>query len=776
MSWRPLVLFYMLLCSTWSVAQITSSLSGSTSDASTGTSLPGATVQVFVGDTSYSTVSDATGTFRLSHLPTGIHRVRASFIGYGPVENAEVWVRPGKEERVDMQLHRAVNELAEVVVRATAPQRMDAISAHTLTVEQSLRFPATFFDPARLAMSYSGVASTNDEGNHFSVRGNSPASNAWLLEGAEIVTPNHLTNAGTQSDLPTLTGGGTTILSAQMLGTSRLLMGGLAAPYGNALGGIMDLRLRSGTNERHAFTGQAGLIGIDLSAEGPLRNGGKASYLVNYRYSTLGLLSAMDVALGDEAITFQDLSFNVTMPIKDRSVLTLFGMGGNSSNRFDAKDSTEWEFDKDSQNIGYTAKVGVAGMTFKQRIGGRTAWHTAAVVSMNDQQRTLEQGLYVLDQFVSTTRDTATLREEKISIVSQMRTELSARATLQIGASGMQRTVVKQLTLLDEASTGWLLRPFARLEYDITERLHVDLGVAYAHWTANGSGVVEPRVALRMDLGDRDRLSLAVGQRSQLPAVQNYAGHVRWQAQDPFAPTDNSRIGLLRSKDVELTYDHAFRPHLRLSASAFFQYVDRVPVGVQVEQFTDGREFSLTNEWDAVYYLQLVAQGDALNAGGQIALTHTFHKGFFYQVNATAFDATYADRAVRVYDSRWNTGVIANAVVGKEFMKLKEDRKRTWGVNGRVNTTGGQRYTPMATPTAPEPVAYSAQYPSTYRVDIRIYLKREHKRRTGMWSVDLLNATNAKNVAYRYFDHRKGEEVAKYQLGLIPNLSYRIEF
>ncbi|MBK7113822.1 MAG: carboxypeptidase regulatory-like domain-containing protein [Flavobacteriales bacterium] len=81
MSWRPLVLFYMLLCSTWSVAQITSSLSGSTSDASTGTSLPGATVQVFVGDTSYSTVSDATGTFRLSHLPTGsIAFARASSV------------------------------------------------------------------------------------------------------------------------------------------------------------------------------------------------------------------------------------------------------------------------------------------------------------------------------------------------------------------------------------------------------------------------------------------------------------------------------------------------------------------------------------------------------------------------------------------------------------------------------------------------------------------------------------------------------------------------
>ncbi|MBK9764122.1 MAG: hypothetical protein IPO87_12400 [Flavobacteriales bacterium] len=71
---------------------------------------------------------------------------------------------------------------------------------------------------------------------------------------------------------------------------------------------------------------------------------------------------------------------------------------------------------------------------------------------------------------------------------------------------------------------------------------------------------------------------------------------------------------------------------------------------------------------------------------------------------------------------------------------------------------------------------FAAQYPTTYRIDLRIYLKRERKAHTGMWSLDLLNATNAQNVSYRYFDNRKQEFVTKYQLGLIPNLSYRIEF
>lgn len=759
-------------------AQTTSSLSGTVTDATTAAPLSGATVQVFVSDTSYGTSCDAQGRFRFAALPTGIHRVRARYVGYRPVELAEVWVRSGKEERVELALASGAEELGEVLIRVAVPQRMDAIGTQLLTQEQTLRYPATFFDPARLAMSYAGVASTNDQANHFSVRGNGPASNAWLLEGAEIVNPNHLANAGTQSDLPTLTGGGTTILSAQMLGTSRLLMGSMAAPYGNALGGIMDLQLRPGSTARRGFTVQAGLIGMDLSAEGPFKKEGRGSYLVNYRYSTLGLLSAAGVDLGDEAITFQDLSFNVSLPIKERSVLTIFGMGGTSSNRFDAKDSTEWEYEKDSQDIDYTAKVGAAGLTFKHRIGERTTWNTTAVISENDQERTLQEDVRINNSFLFTLRDTAALRERKLSVVTHLRTALGARSALHAGISGMERTVQKQFLFLEETTTGWLLRPFARLEHSLAEHLHMDISVAYAHWTGNGSGCVEPRFALRMELGDRDQLALAAGQRSQLPAVQNYAQFVPWTWVDPvhrFQNMNNTQLDLVRSQDVELAYEHAFRPYTRLRGSAFVQQTSNVPVGTPY-QGANSSGYSLANEWDKVYYFPLASKGQALNVGGQVALERTVYRNIFYQVNATVFNATYTDHSGKTYDSRWNTGMIGNAVLGKEFVKQKEGRKRTWGVNGRVNATGGQRYTPPAINSGEVVRPYSAQYNTFYRVDLRIYLKRERAGHTGMWSLDLLNLTNAKNEAYRYFDDRKGEMVTKYQLGLIPNLSYRIEF
>ena len=90
------------------------------------------------------------------------------------------------------------------------------------------------------------------------------------------------------------------MFSAQLLDNSSLLTGSFPAGYGNALGGIMDMNLRNGNRHRHEFTAQAGLLGLDLAAEGPLFQEGKNSYLVNYRYSTVGLLGQMGISFGDE--------------------------------------------------------------------------------------------------------------------------------------------------------------------------------------------------------------------------------------------------------------------------------------------------------------------------------------------------------------------------------------------------------------------------------------------------------------------------------------------
>ncbi len=743
--------------------QITGALSG-TVRATDGAPLSSAAVTATSADSTYSTTSDESGAFRFRPLPTDIYSIGASHVGYRPIAVSEAWVRAGKEEVIDLRMESTVTELVPMEVRAFAPSRLDAIGTDRLTVERSLRYPATFFDPARVAMSYAGVASVNDQANHMSVRGNDPGSNAWLLEGAEIVTPNHLTNAGTASDLPTLTGGGTTILSAQMLAPSRLVTGSMAASYGNALGGIMDLRLRRGSHEGQAYTAQAGLLGIDLSTEGPFTSGGKASYLVNYRYSTLGLLSAMGVELGEEAITFQDLAFTVSLPAGARTDVLLFGMGGMSANLFTAKDSAEWEFDKDSQDIEYRARMGAAGVLIERRFGAQAVWSTTVALSSNDQQRTEVYALST-DRDASIARDA--LRESKASVNSSLRLTLTARTTVQLGAQAMDRLVRKEISWLSESTDGWLVRPFARMEHRFSERVRMDLGMAYAHWTAGASGVPEPRISLQVATGAHGRIILATGQRSQLPRIQNYAVQRLWPGGGEPVTIDNTGIGLTRSVDLDARYEHSFGPKLRGTAALFRQHLIGVPAQAG---------YSLLNEWDGVYPLTLLELGEALNQGGSLSLERDMVNGLYFLANATLFRSSYWFDDEEDHDSRWDTRHIVNATIGKEYARQKEPVKRVWGLNLRASGMGGQRFTPVPTAAEPNPAEYSARYSGVFRLDVRVYLKRERTGRTGMWALDLLNATDARNEAFQYFDTRKGELVTRYQLGLIPNLSYRIEF
>jgi hypothetical protein len=177
-----------------------------------------------------------------------------------------------------------------------------------------LRYPNTYFDPGRLATAYGGVAQVDDGTNQISVRGVSPAMVRWRLEGLDIINPNHLPNAGTFNDAPAAASGGVLMFSAQLL--DQLLPADLVhiLPVTAMLPAeSMDMNLRAGNKYDREYTIQAGLIGLDVAAEGPLGKHNRTSYLVNYRYSTVGLLGAMGVSFGGEKNHISGYIFSCTL-------------------------------------------------------------------------------------------------------------------------------------------------------------------------------------------------------------------------------------------------------------------------------------------------------------------------------------------------------------------------------------------------------------------------------------------------------------------------------
>jgi hypothetical protein len=91
------------------------------------------------------------------------------------------------------------------------------------------------------------------------------------------------------------------------LATSDFHAGAFSAEFGDVLSGVYDVKLRAGNNEKFESVFGVGLLGTDLTLEGPFKKGYGGSYLVNYRYSTVSLIQdiglvdnkAYDRSLGD---------------------------------------------------------------------------------------------------------------------------------------------------------------------------------------------------------------------------------------------------------------------------------------------------------------------------------------------------------------------------------------------------------------------------------------------------------------------------------------------
>ncbi|MBK8704155.1 MAG: TonB-dependent receptor [Saprospiraceae bacterium] len=753
---------------------LTQTLRGRITDADTRQPLAGATVAL--PGTEWGSAADSAGYYRIERVPVGRYRVQVAHVGYQSLLVAEVVVVSGKELVLDFALQEAPADLSEIVVRAPrSDARSYSPTVRTLTVEETLRFPATFFDPARLAMAFAGVASDNDQANGIAIRGNSPNGLLWRLEDVDIVNPNHTPNAGTFSDRVTANGGGVMMLSAQLLAASDFYTGAFPTGYGNALSGVMDMRLRRGNDQRHEFTAQAGLIGLDLAAEGPLARRSGASYLVNYRYSTLGLLSAMGLELGDEAISFQDFSFNLVFPSQKGGQWTLFGVGGLSENLFEAqRDSTLWEFQKDRYDITFRSRMGTLGASYTAPVGAQGVWRTVVAISALDSDRLGDR----LDDSLNPQRlESDEYGQSKVSLHSYYTRKLGAGSRLRVGMmAGRQHyeifSVVQPDTLAEGSGGGLLLQPYAHWQTQLGSRLRLNAGLHGLYFDFNGTGAVEPRLSAEWTPAPRQTLALSYGLHSQLQQPQLYFS--------ANAAEQNAELTPSRAHHVVLSYEYQLPNQGALRAEAFFQHLFNVPISTSA-----GNTFSALNLVETAIDIPLVNEGLGRNYGLELNWQQLFTGSWYYLLNATFYDSKYRAADGLWRNTRYNGNYLFNATAGREWKKQREGRgERTLGANARLACAGGFRDTPIdaeASAAAGVTVyrdaeAFSLKQTDYYRLDLRIYLQWQKKKANSTLSLDIQNATNAKNTAFSYYDTQQKAIVIKRQLGIIPILSWRVEF
>ena len=180
----------------------------------------------------------------------------------------------------------------------------------------------------------------------------------------------------------------------------------------------------------------------------------------------------------------------------------------------------------------------------------------------------------------------------------------------------------------------------------------------------------------------------------------------------------------------------------------------------------------------------LINAGTGLNQGIELGFQKYFSRDFYTLANVTFYDAKYTAADGIERNARYNGSYIFNLTGGKEFTKNKAQKQRTWGLNLRIAGNGGFRYTPIDVAASQaagrtifvEEEAFSEQYADFFRVDLRVYLRRNKAKFSSLLALDIQNLTNQKNVAFQYYDVLQQAVLTKNQLGLIPILSYRVEF
>ena len=744
-----------------SMAQQFGKVRGVVRDIVTEASIENATVNI-VG-TTLNAQTNASGEFSFESVPVGRLELSVSSVGFTNKVIKELLLATNKELIVNVGMEVAENSLKEVTVTAASPNLSGAkTSIQAITVEQVLRFPATFFDPARLAFSFPGVANTNDQGNGMSIRGNNPRGLQWRLEGMEIVNPNHTANAGTFSDQATSNAGGVIMVSAQMMGDMNFLTGAFPAEYGNALSGVMDMRLRKGNNKEFEHTAQVGLLGIDLASEGPLNREKGSSYLLNYRYSFTGLLALGGITFGGEDIRFQDLAVNLSFPSEKIGDITLFGMGGLNSNEFAFDDEAGLgpEFEKDKYIINYYGKMVATGITHSKKINPNLLWKNALVFSGTRTSR--DQTVDPLSSFYLPSQHDIS-KTSKLSYSSIFTRKLSAKAGLKTGfyVTRAADSLSSIQNNLQGDFSSWIIQPFAQYNTTLGARASFTFGLHHLRYSLNNTATLEPRANLGFILSPKSQVNLAYGRHSQLFSSWLYAG--------------NENLKPTMSDHYVLNFEHKLKESSSITAEVYYQSIFS-----DLSSATQGH-LSGVNLTEFVNPRNFINNGKGRNYGLELNFNKYLDNGFFALINATLYKSEYLALDGEYYESRYSGNHIMNITLGKEWSVSKY---RVLGVNTRIVWMGGFRNYQIDLIASQEALKTVFDYNSGltektadyFRPDIRIYLKRSKAKLNRMWSIDIQNVANYQNVAFDYYDAFQNKIITKYQLGMIPMLNYRWEF
>lgn len=773
--------------------------------------LIGATIAIYKDSSLISgSAADVNGVYRIEDVPIGRYTVVASFLGYTEIVRPGIIVNTGKEVIIPLEMEESAVKMKEVQITASrnkgeAMNEMATVSARTFSVEETDRYAGSRGDPARMASNFAGVQGADDSRNDIVVRGNSPLGILYRVEGIDIPNPNHFAVSGSS-------GGPISILNNKVLANSDFFTGAFPAEFGNSIAGVFDIKMRNGNNEQFEFTGQLGLFGTELTAEGPISKEKRSSFLINYRYSTLVLFSSLGINLGTTATPFyQDAAFKLNFPQKKGGNLSFFGLGGAS--RIDIliseQDTGSVEIYGDNDRDQYfRTRMGVIGMNFTKSLDENTYARVTLATSIEEQDSHHEivyrrvdttgyfiinsDGTYAVDSLVD--KLNYTFRTQKTSAAFYLNRKFGSRNVVKIGFNAhnfgfkMIDSVYNHGTTYnwdvrwDHVGDAILFQPYIQWKYKISSKLVLNTGLHSQYFTLNRSlSPIEPRAGLRWSLSNRQNINLGVGLHSQLQPMYTYFYHISNGGNG--YTQHNKGMDFTKSIHYVAGYDHRLGSNLRIKFETYYQQLYNIPVTVEPSSF------SLVNQgsgFSRFFPDSLENTGTGENYGVELTVEKFFSKKFFFMSTLSLYESFYTGSDGIKRDTDFNGNYTWNFLGAREF---EFGANKAFSIGTKITLAGNKRYGPVDTAAtlAKGEIIYadatrnSLQLDDYFRVDLKINYKVNQKKITHEIGLDIVNILNTQNVLKLTYAPDPKDPSAnaireEYQLGLLPIFYYKIDF
>lgn len=750
-----------------------------------------ATIELLNYTPTISTVTDENGRFELRNVPLGRQRIRIERYEYhSHIKN--ILVGAGKEVVLEIGLEEEFNPFLDTeptddfVLKdrhyihnneLDPVNNRNSVSYRTIKFEEVNRYSGSLEDPARVVSNFASTYHIDDRQNHMIVRGNSPFGNQWRIDGIPLNNPHHLARLGN-------TGATFSMLSANVLEKADFLTGPASAEYNNAFSSIFDIQTRKGNNKRLEFAGEISLWEAEVMLEGPIKKGA-ASFILSYRHSVVPFARTLGIDTNSNSIpSYQDLNLKIDIPTQGFGHFSLFALGGISTinswaNRYKASDISA------IKNVNaYTAtQMSLVGVNHKKFIGEKNYLKTTVSYLLENYESDKDS---LTPTKVSLDYYKARSMRHRIGLSSNFNTKWNVRLSTHAGiyCYAFLLNINEQNLFTDRLvyfSDDVLFHTggFMQAKFKVSPRFILHLGVHGQYFTLNSnSWSIEPRFSFNWLLGKRHKISFGYGWHSRLkPFPISFAV----QPNDDLKGynTNNRNLGLLNSQQVVLSYRLYFGEQWAMKVNAYGQYNTNIPV----DQLPSS--FSLINygHYKLPHRVDLVDDGVSFNAGGELSFEKFLSQGYYGIVSGSYFRSLYqaSDQVWR--NTSFDIQYMAKLVVGKEF-KIGPKKRNAFTIDLRATHRGAPPYTPiLLTQSQAAGVAVyekekvnSLRLAPYTRIDFKIGARFNGKKISHLFFVDIFNVANLSNPGQVYYDAESKTVKINNQLGLIPNILYRVEF